>query len=373
MGLNLFGKEYGLNPLRNLSNAASTGTDINTNIIGSAAQAVGDTGFYVGDVLNSGSAPQPSNPWNPGSDNSGTVVLGEQSPASTDNFGGYGSYQAQSQANADAQAQADEQAYYQDQINYLNSILGGVQGRLGTGLSNIKNTFDRTSSDINDQESKTNRDLQIQRDNNTAQKQSGITSVDNFANSSYNSLQRLLAGGNAGRSSVGRELIPTLVSRAAGTRRQGVFDTAGTNERGIDISQADATDQYMKTRRDAETERLAREESFKTGVAQQEQDLYGKLYDAGTKMDMAGGADWRTANANRQDYKTQADSKNAYLDQLFQQYATPAYTPNAVTTKVPELSKYTVDPAKLQYQNSGVSSELLPYLPSAKKKAQGIA
>lgn len=372
MGLNILGQEYGLNPFRNLSNAVGTGTDINGNIIGTAAQAVGDTGFYIGDALNSGS---PATTVVAGANNTpnrsdaGT----QESPASTDNFGGYGSYQAQSQANADAQAQADEQAYYQDQINYLNSILGGVQGRLGTGLSNIKNTFDRTSSDINDQESKTNRDLQIQRDNNTAQKQSGITSVDNFANSSYNSLQRLLAGGNAGRSSVGRELIPTLVSRAAGTRRQGVFDTAGANERGIDISQADATDQYMKTRRDAETERLAREESFKTGVAQQEQDLYGKLYDAGTKMDMAGGADWRTANANRQDYKTQADSKNAYLDQLFQQYATPAYTPNAVTTKVPELSKYTVDPAKLQYQNSGVSSELLPYLPSAKKKAQGIA
>lgn len=280
--------------------------------------------------------------------------------------------QAQQQAQAKAQAQNDEKAYWQDQTDYLNSLLGSVRGKLGTGLSNIANKFSQTTSDINDQESKANRDYMMSRQNNEAEKQKGVQGVDNFANNSFTSLQRLLQGGNAGRSSVARDLIPTLVARSAGARRQGVYDTAGKNEMGIDIAQEDTASQLAKTRRDAEAERLAREESFKTGITQQEQDILNKLYSSTTNLDMAGGDSYETARNNRQNYRQEADSKNAYLDQLFNQYAIPAFNANPVTSKVPELSKYTVDPAKIQSQTGGVSSEFLPYLPSAKKKAMGL-
>lgn len=140
---------------------------------------------------------------------------------------------AQAAAEKAAADKANEIAAYDDQITNINKLLGYTNTQKEQGLASLQSGFDDETRKLGDAKTKTMTGYDDQNVENSQNKQRGVEDVDQYANSSYNNLQRLLQGSHAGNSSVGRELVPYLVSKSAGTRRQGVFDTAGKNEQAI--------------------------------------------------------------------------------------------------------------------------------------------
>lgn len=258
------------------------------------------------------------------------------------------------------------QALYDDQIAQLNSILGNIGNQRSQGLSRLEQSALDAKNRLTEQKTKTMQGYDQQSLKNAQDKQRGVEQVDDFANNSYKNLQRVLQGGNAGNSSVGRQLVPQLVSKSAGTRRQGVFNAAGENDASIASARGDAEDQYGYSFQDLENQRKSQQENFLSGIYQQEQDLYGKRAGIEAQKAAATGAGYEGVRAATAGSRAEIDSRAAQLNALFGQFA-PTFNAKAVNTKTPDLKSYQIDPALIKGDQS-IPQESRFYLPNLKKK-----
>lgn len=300
---------------------------------------------------NETSGPRTTEPYNllntlPGA--VGSTNISAPNPSTVGQTSGGGSYQYDAAAAAAA-------AEKQSAIDQLNRILGNIGVQRDQGIQRLDQSYGTSNQRLNEDRQRAMLGYDEQSGQNEKAKLRGTEQVDSFANSSYNNLARILQGANAGSSSVMRDLVPQLVSKSAGTRRQGVFNTYGENQGEIDMARSDATTQFDRSRDDLELQRNQQKESFLRSILESEQDIYGQLQGL-----QSGGA----ASAA----KAAADSRNAQLNALFTQF-NPQLTAKAVNLKAPELGKYTVDPAVIK-QGGNSPAETAYYLPGIKKKQQ---
>ena len=232
---------------------------------------------------------------------------------------------------------SDERAYYNDQIASLDRLLGVTNsqytaglGRLGLERSKLGDTRTKTFNRYADQEVQNDQD-----------KQKGVEGVDSFANNSYRSLMRLLQGANAGNSSVAREVVPYLVSKSAGTRRQGVFDQAGENTRNISIAKKDAEDEFGF----AEDELKGQEKAFRDSILNKQNEIDAQKRQLQIQAAMADGTGYEAAKAAGDASQNSINARFDQLNSLFGQFA-PHY--RALNLQDPTLGKYTIDPAQIR-------------------------
>lgn len=268
--------------------------------------------------------------------------------------GGTGSYADSGSTGGSSASQAKANA----QISYIDQLLAGIGAQRDSGLQRLQSTYDTSKNRLTEDKTSAFAKYGQQRTQNDQNKQRGVEQVDQFANSSNNNLQRLLQSGNSGNSSVGKYLIPQLVSKAAGSRRTGVFNTAGQNASDIAGAENDANTQYNRAFADLDTQRKDQEQSFRQSILDKQNQLdlqkMGLQQDAGIATDATQAA---------------LTARNNELNALFGQFQ-PTIDPQAVNLKTPELGKYTVDPASIRYGQQG-PAETSAYLPSLKKKLQG--
>lgn len=232
-----------------------------------------------------------------------------------------------------------------NQIDQINRLLGVIDSQGQAGLGRLDSSYNDTKTRLGEQKAKTMDRYGQQYITNDKDKQRGIEQVDDFANTSYNSLQRVLQGANAGNSSVGRTLMPYLVNKGASSRRQGVFDTAGENQREIDMAKGDAEDQFRYAFQDTDNQYNEQKQGFLSNIEQQKMDLLAK------KLGLEQDAGLATAGT-----EAELNSRTAALQSLFGQYA-PSFTARAMNLKTPELGKYTLDPGQIKLgQNQGSGS-----------------
>lgn len=243
------------------------------------------------------------------------------------------------------------------QIEQINRLLGILGSQQSSGEQAIDTGYESQRSRLADQQTKAMSGYQDQFLKNDQNKQRGVEQVDDFAYNSFNSLQSLLRGANAGDSSVARQLVPQVVSKGAGTRRKGVFDTAGENAQAITMAKGDAEDQFRYGQEDLINQRNSQKGDFLRGIEEQRLDLLGKRL--GMEADSGAATDGTSAELN---------ARTGQLQALFGQYA-PTYTARAMNLKTPELGQYQVDPAAIR-QNQGLPAETRAYLPQIKKKQE---
>jgi hypothetical protein len=242
-------------------------------------------------------------------------------------------------------------------LSEINRILGNVNTQRDQGLARLSASYGSSAQRLNEDRQRALGGYDEQSKQNEGEKLRGTEQVDQFANNSYSNLRRLLLGANAGGSSVARELVPQIVSKAAGQRRQGVFDTYADNEGGIEMARNDAITQYDRSAEDLENQRRNSEESFRRSILEQEQDLIRQQQELG-------GIDAGTAGA-------QISSRDAQLNNLFAQFS-PTFSAKAVNLQKPELGKYAVDRAAVQQGKGQYPGETAYYLPALRKKQQGL-
>lgn len=264
---------------------------------------------------------------------------------------------------------ADERAAYDDQINAINRLLGYTDQQRNSGLESLRAGLDDQTKTLNARKARTMAGYDQQGMENAQDKERGVSEVDNFANSSYRNLQRLLQGGNAGNSSVGRELMPYLVSKAAGTRRQGVFETAGQNDQAIATARDDADYEYGQSAQDLENQRKSQEKSFLESIYGKQNELTSQRKDLEIKRAMANGQGYAAARSAGDASQASINDRMDQLASLFGQYK-PTYNARSMSLKTPELSKFTVDKAALKNSDSRLPAESSYYLTQLKKKQE---
>lgn len=267
--------------------------------------------------------------------------------------GGSGSYYQGATGGggaAAAQAAAERSAA----IAQLQRILGNISGQRDQGIQRLDQAYGTSSQRLNEDRERAMLGYGEQDKQNEGEKLRGTEQVDSFANKSYSNLQRLLQGAGAGNSSVARELVPQLVSKSAGTRRQGVFDTFADNQGTIDLARNDAITQFDRSRDDLELQRNQQKESFLRNILESEQDIYGQL--AGLQ-----------SGGNAAAARAAADARNASLNSLFSQF-NPQLSAKAVNLQTPDIAKYAVDQAAAARGGGSLPTETSYYLPALKKK-----
>lgn len=295
------------------------------------------------------------------------TIGGNDSPVTNDSPV-YGSYTGGGSAASQYSA-ADEQAAYDDQIRALEQLLGYTNTQRDAGLASMIDRFNSEKRTLDDQRARAMEGYRVKETENAQAKERGLGEVDSFANSSYRNLQRLLQGGNAGSSSVARELMPYLVSKAATTRRTGVFDTSGQNARNIDMAKGDAEYQYGMNVQDLENNRKSSEQAFRENILNKQNELGGSLRDLQIKRAMANGKGYAAARAAGDAAQAGITDRQNQLASLFGQYK-PTFTAKAMNTKTPELGKYTVDQAAINNSDKNLPAESSYYQTMLKKKQE---
>ncbi len=263
-------------------------------------------------------------------------------------------YAGAAQAAAQAKATADEQAAYNDQISQLDQLLGYTETQKTKGLGELQGSFEASKTRLN-------AGLDAQGVQNQQAKEKGVGQVDQYGNDSYKSLQRLLQGANAGNSSVGRDLIPYLLSKGMGQRRSGVMDTFGQNEQSLNTNRTDEN-------QNLENQRKKQESSFLEGILGKQNELSNQKYQAQIARDMAGGQGYAQAQAGAQGIRSGMNDRQAQLAGLFDTYKQD-FTYNAPKP----LSEFTVDKGLIGQGGQQQTGQSF-YLQQLKKKQQeGIA
>lgn len=266
-----------------------------------------------------------------------------------------------------AAQRADEQSYYSDQIDSLNRLLGSLNTQKDTGLNSLRNSFTSQKERFDNQRIKAMQGYDEQNLQNQKGKLQGVEQVDSFANDSMRNLDRILRGANAGNSSVARELLPYLVSKSAGQRRQGVFNAAGENERAIVSARGDAEDQFNIGAEDLENQRKNAEQTFLQQIMSKQNEIETERANAEIARSQASGLGYAQARAAAQGSRDSVNSRMAQLEQLFGQYQ-PTFNAKEVNVRTPELSRFTVDRAQIASEGQGTPAESSFYLSQLRRK-----
>lgn len=266
---------------------------------------------------------------------------------------------------------ADEQAYYDQQLADIDRLLGRTNTAEAQGLQSLQDSAAEQKRLIEEQRQKALNGYEAQKLETDQSKERGFGQVNDFANNSYRSLMRLFQGGNAGGGSAAKQLMPSLVSKSAGTRRQGVIDQAGQNYKAIDSARADAESQFGYNSQYIENQRKNQERDFLLGIGNQRNTLDTQKGQLQVQRAQASGQGYAQARSAADASRNSVDARQAQLDALFGTYK-PQYTARATNLQTPTLGKYTIDPAQINgNQNLSVDSRYYgSQLGQLKKKQQ---
>lgn len=260
----------------------------------------------------------------------------------------------------DGGAAAAARAQANAQIGSINALLGLIGTKRDAGIGDINSSAEEQKRRLAEQRQATMAGYDNQATQNIKDRTRGYEQVDNFANNSANSLNRVFQGANAGNSSVAKLLAPHLVGKAAGSRRTGVTETANENDTNITNARTSADNEFGYTGQDLENQRLSQERQFRESIANQESDLLGK------RMSYEQNAGLATDGT-----QNELNSRMKQLNALFGQFK-PTYNMRATPTQKVDLNSFSVDPAQFRLDQSA-PAESRYYAPQLKKKQQGMA
>lgn len=239
------------------------------------------------------------------------------------------------------------QASNQRQIDQINAMLGVFAPQKAAGMTSIDNKFNESGRRLGEQRTAANVGYDEQDTQALAGRTRGFEQVDNFANNSANSLNRIFQGANAGNSSVARLLAPKLVGQASDSRRLDVTTAANENIGNIRRARDDATSEFNYADQELENNRGFEKDAFEKGIVQNEFDQYNQRQ----ALEQEAGFD-TTGSQN------EINSRTSRLSQLFGAGSfNPNFQARAVAPRAVSLNDLKVDPIQLQTgQDSQVQS-----------------
>lgn len=298
-----------------------------------------------------------------GSGGSTTQVAGAQNGGDT----GGGTQASGGSGGGTSTYNADDLAYLDTQESQLRRLLESAQSALGSGLSNLTDSFNRETGSANQQRGRAMENFGVQRQDMTAGKQNALGAVDTNARTLNDSLRRMLGMASGSGSSAYKFAAPNAVARQASQNRTNVLGDYGKNERDLVLSENRAKTDFEQLLEDLARQRNEKESELRGGVLEREQGIQRDLGNvAGERAKLLGGG-YSQVRLAQQPFESAINSRQSELDGLFERFRSPQLTAKPVEVNTPQLRDYMVDRASINANNQGQSS-YSPYAQFLKTK-----
>lgn len=254
--------------------------------------------------------------------------------------------------SAAASTTADDLAYLNDQAAQLRDLLGRTDTGLSQGLQQNQDQYDTQVGAVN-----TDKQGQVQKQ--TQAKLGAYDTINQNAGDSYRSLAQLI-GNAAGRgSSAFQDLLPNVIGKDTSTKRSAATNTYGQNLSDIDASTAASLADLLK-------QKNTNEDTLRTGIEQQRQDLNNQLAQNAAQAAQAKGGGYAQVKAAQAPFQTAINNSRNAVQNFFDQFRTP-YTAQPLN---PNLAAYNTDRSVVNAQNQGTPDATDPYSALLRKKLQ---
>jgi len=278
-------------------------------------------------------------------------------------YGDYTGYNTRSAEGGSSTGPSYDQGdlqFLNDQESQLMRMLQSAQSGLGSGLTNLEDSYNKEASGANQQRSRALEDFAVKREDTTRAKQSALGKVDTNARTLSDSLRRILGMASGSGSSAYQLAAPNAVARQASQQRGGVMEDYGVNFRNLDTAENRAKVDFEDLLADLAAQRKQRESDLRAGVLEREQDINSSLANvAGERARLMGG-DYGSVRIAQQPYTTAINDRQSQLDSLFERFRTP-YSVKPVNVQTPNLRDYTVDRAAINANRQSGASQYSPY------------
>lgn len=282
-----------------------------------------------------------------------------------------GTYTTDSSANSALATPTNAQtlATLDSQSNDLNSLLGRTDTGLNQGLSQLNNSY---TSNVNQQQNQENQALQDYADSRTQTNQDKLGAYDQInqnENNGYNSLAQIIGRSAGTGSSAFQDLLPNVIGKDTSAKRGTADTTYATNLGSIDDAQAKTQNSFANILADLANQRAQQEQTLRTGVEQQKQNLDSQLQSVAAQKAEAQGGGYAQVAAAEQPFQSAIDSSRDAVQNFFNQFQ-PTVTPQQAAIAAPSLAGYAVDRSNVNAADSGVADPTNPYADILRKKLQ---
>lgn len=251
----------------------------------------------------------------------------------------------------------DDVSFLNDQEASLRALLARTDTGLAQGLQKNEDDYNTNVDQANHQKG----DLVTEEDKG---KQGAYDTIDRNANTGYRSLAQIIGRAAGTGSSAFMEALPDAVGKDTSSKRQNATTTHDDNISKIDQSFEGVLADYLKQKKDNES-------NIRTQVEQQRQGIEGQLADTAGKRAQAAGGGYAAVKAAQAPADAAIQSSKNSVENFFNTFRTP-FTPQAVTA---DRAGYNTDRSVI---NANVAPEATddpsnPYSALLKKRLSGAA
>jgi hypothetical protein len=252
------------------------------------------------------------------------------------------------------QGSANDIAFLNDQAAQLRALLARTDTGLAHGLQKNQDEYDTQLGGAN-------QDKERQVIGQNTAKQGAYDRINQNANQGYRSLAQIIGRASGTGSSAYREALPNAVGADTSSKRREATNTAGQNLSNIDSS-------FESVLADLMRQKKANEESLRSGVETQRQDINGQLAQNAGALAQAQGGGFDAVKAAQTPYQTAIDNSRNSVEGFFNQFRTP-YQKQELN---PNLAAYSTDRATINAQGQDGVDPSNPYASLLKRKLQGV-
>lgn len=267
-------------------------------------------------------------------------------------------------------ASAPDLSYLDDQAQQLRDLLARTDTGLNQGLTNNQDEYDRQLGSANASKDQQYANYQDQRVAQNQGKLDTYGTINKNANTGYNSLAQLIGRSAGTGSSAFRELLPNVIGKETSSQRSKANSTFGQNLQGIDKAQGQYDISFADVLDDLLRQKKTNENTLRSGIEGQRQDLNSKLGTVAGQRAQALGGGYAQVKAAQQPFQDSINNSRNAVESFFDQFRT-AYTPKQAVAATPELAGYTTDRSTVNAQQQGLADPTNPYAALLKRKQQG--
>lgn len=245
------------------------------------------------------------------------------------------------------------------QIASLNDLLGRTDVSLNQGLQQLESGYQGNVNQQNNQKAQALQDYQDKRVATNKDKLGAYNTINKNANNGFRSLGQIIGRAAGTGSSAFQEALPNAIGRETSSKRGDANTTYASNLGNIDTAQKKTENSFAQILQDLANQRLQQEQSLRTGVESQRQNILGQQQALQAQRGNLAGV---------QALQPQIEQSRNTVESFFNQFR-PTYTAQQAPIAAADLSAYNVDRSNVNAAQQG-GDATNPYAEILRKKLQ---
>jgi hypothetical protein len=236
---------------------------------------------------------------------------------------------------------ADSIAALQDANGQDQAQLDSTSAALKNGLTGISDSYNKTLSRANQDQTTAQQNYDQQRQSATQNKLDAQDAIYANGNTLAQSVRRILGMAGGANSSAYMFAAPHAIAQDMTGKTNANAATFAGNMKNIDTAQTDTNTNFARYLQDLADQKNTHTSSLQQGIDQQEQSLYGDMANNRAKIAQLQGGSYLDGKTAAAADIAAAQQRQAAIDALFNQYRNPTTTITPVTPETATTANYT--------------------------------